>query len=46
MKRNQGKALVVLVAVVAFAVLTGCASVPSADTADGLSADWLAEMTP
>ncbi len=46
MKRNEGKALFVLVAVVAFALLAGCASVPSAETAEGLSADWLAEMRP
>ena len=46
MKRNEGKAFVVLVAVVAFAVLAGCTSVPSAETAEGLSADWLAEMRP
>lgn len=46
MKRNAGKAFSVLVAVVAFAVMAGCASLPSAETAEELSADWLAEMRP
>ena len=46
MKCNASKTLFAVVAAVAFALLAGCASVPSAETADELSADWLAEVTP
>ena len=46
MKRNEGNAFFVVVAAVAFALLAGCASVPSAETAEELSAAWLAEVRP
>ena len=45
MKRNEGKTFLVVV-VVAVALLGGCASVPSPQTGDELSADWIAEVTP
>jgi len=47
MKRDKSKSVFVVIAAVAFALLAGCASVPSVElAADELSADWLAEGKP
>ncbi len=47
MKRNESKTVFAVIAAAAFALLAGCASVPSAQTAnDDLFVDSMAEVRP
>ncbi len=47
MKWNDRKSVLAVIAAAAFALLAGCASVPSSEMKDGeLSAEWLAEVKP
>ena len=47
MKRKQSKTVFSIIAVAAFALMTGCASLPSAEfAADKVAADWMAEVKP
>ena len=45
MKRNESKVLSVIAAAV-FALMAGCASVPSAEVVDEFQADYLTEVKP
>ena len=47
MKRNEGKLLSAVIAAAVFALMAGCASVPSAEgVVDEFQADYLTEVKP
>lgn len=47
MKRNQSKSVLSIIAAAVFALMAGCASMPSAEiAADELHADMLADLKP